>query len=470
MTGWRLAATLVLLLTAVIVVESAPGQQTETQPADVTVFRVFLKDGTGLVSYGEVARVGDRVLFSMPTNGSVATPELQLVDLAADRVDWDRTERYAHSARAAHYLQHRAALDYLQLSNEVAQTLETVALTKDPALRLSIVETARKKLADWPKTHYNYKDAEVQQMLSFLDGAIADLRTSTGAQQFSLNFVSATPASPALVPLLPPPSLRESIELTLRAATATDLTADRTLLLSAALKMLERNASRLPGGWASTTTASTKAALEREKGIDRAYRDLSTRLLRTATRRARAADIRGVERVLSDARARDAALGGRRPDVVNALVAAVEDRIKAAEQLQEARTQWATRLPSLKEYRATIDLSLIRFQAIVPWLDDIRSLAGSPPSTLRGIQRTAERIITTLETVSPPDELKVAHALFASAANLASNAAQIRGDAARGANIARAWDASAAAAGALMLGDQARSEIATMLRTPQLPR
>ena len=34
---------------------------------DATMFRVFLKDGRSLISYGEVARVGERVVFSMPT-------------------------------------------------------------------------------------------------------------------------------------------------------------------------------------------------------------------------------------------------------------------------------------------------------------------------------------------------------------------------------------------------------------------
>ena len=32
----------------------------------VTLFRVFLNDGTAVVSYGEYARVGDRLVFSMP--------------------------------------------------------------------------------------------------------------------------------------------------------------------------------------------------------------------------------------------------------------------------------------------------------------------------------------------------------------------------------------------------------------------
>ena len=58
------------------------------------MFRVFLKDGRSLVSYGELARVGDRVVFSMPTDVG-ANPALRLVDIPADQVDWDRTDRYA---------------------------------------------------------------------------------------------------------------------------------------------------------------------------------------------------------------------------------------------------------------------------------------------------------------------------------------------------------------------------------------
>ena len=50
-----------------------------------TLFRVFLQEGTSLVSYGEVARVGDRVVFSMPTSASPTAPDLQLVNIAADR-------------------------------------------------------------------------------------------------------------------------------------------------------------------------------------------------------------------------------------------------------------------------------------------------------------------------------------------------------------------------------------------------
>src|ERR1044071_8196245 len=78
---------------------------------DATLLRVFLRDGTSLVSYGEPARVGDRVIFSMPT-AVTPNPPLHLVNLPADRVDWDRTDRYSAAARQSHYINTQAELDF----------------------------------------------------------------------------------------------------------------------------------------------------------------------------------------------------------------------------------------------------------------------------------------------------------------------------------------------------------------------
>src|SRR4029079_13576676 len=78
----------------------------EAAPLDdeAPLLRVFLTDGTSLVSYGEPARVSDRVIFSMPTAATPNAP-LHLVNLPLTRVDWDRTTRYAATARASHYIQ-----------------------------------------------------------------------------------------------------------------------------------------------------------------------------------------------------------------------------------------------------------------------------------------------------------------------------------------------------------------------------
>jgi len=52
--------------------------------------------------------------------------------------------------------------------------------------------------------------------------------------------------------------------------------------------------------------------------------------------------------------------------------------------------------------------------------------------------------------------------------HLAGQAAQVRRAATLAGDMARAWDASSAAAGALMLGSRARTDIQTLLRPPQL--
>jgi hypothetical protein len=75
------------LVAAVLVIPASRSAAAE----DATLLRVFLNDGTSLVSYGEPARVGDRVVFSMPT-GAGPSPPLQLIDIPASRVNWDRTK------------------------------------------------------------------------------------------------------------------------------------------------------------------------------------------------------------------------------------------------------------------------------------------------------------------------------------------------------------------------------------------
>src|SRR5512140_795762 len=216
---------------------------------NATLFRVFLKDGTTLVSYGEFARVGDRVVFSIPT-AATPDPPLQLVNIAAERVDWERTDRYTASARADHYVATRAEDDYASLTSEVARTLNEVATTDDPSRRLSIVEGARKSLAAWPAQHYNYRFNDVRQMVMLLDEAIADLRSATGNGRFDLSLVAYADA-PTAEPVLPPPTPKEAIEQTLRAAAVVESPIERMSLLSAAVGAIDSTRNALPADWAA---------------------------------------------------------------------------------------------------------------------------------------------------------------------------------------------------------------------------
>jgi hypothetical protein len=434
---------------------------------DAVLLRVFLADGTSLVSYGEPARVGERVIFSMPTE-ITPNPALHLVDLPAERVDWDRTNRYAANARMTRYVQTQAENDYAALSNQVATTLNEIAHTPDPEQRLAIVERARRTLAEWPDNHYGYRRSEVLQMLSMLDEAIADLRAARGAGRFDLT-LSAFADPPAIVePLLPPPTPREAIEQVLAAARAVDTAAERTSLLATAVATIDRTRNALPVEWAAATRADAAEAMQAELRLDRSYQQLTAQTMASASRRARIADVPGLERLLLSIPQRDAALGARRPDAVKALVAAVEAKLDAARQLQLARDRWAMRAPELRQYSAAIGTLMDLFTELTPPLESIKSLAGSPPTTLAFIERRVARILKLVSAIAPPQEVAAAHALLINAVQLAGHSAEIRREAVLAGDMTRAWDASSAAAGALMLGAKARADIQSLLREPQL--
>ena len=435
---------------------------------EATLLRVFLVDGTSLVSYGEPARVGDRVIFSMPT-AAAPNPPLHLVNLPIARVDWERTSRYAATARAAHYVETQAESDYAALSNDVASTLNEVAMTAEPAQRLAIVQRARQTLADWPQTHFNYRAAEVRQLLGLLDEAIADLQASRSPGRFALT-LSAFTDPPAIVePLLPPPATpRDTIEQVLTAARSVDMSAERTSLLATAVAAIDGNRAALPSAWAAERRRDAQLQIASDFRLDRSYRSLSARMMALASWRAKRADVIGVERVIRAIQRRDAALGNKRPDAVNSLIAAVQAKLDVARQLRLALDGYALRAPMLEQYRAAIRAPMELLAQLTPSLEAVKALSGSEPSTLVTLHLIASRIVQRASAIHPPEELAAAHALLISAAQLAANAAAIRREAALASSMTRAWDASSAAAGSLMLGARARTDIQSLLKPPQL--
>src|SRR5262245_60277692 len=138
-----------------------------------TLFRLFLLDGTVLVSYGEFARVDDRVVFSMPVGQTAEEPRLQVASVRAALVDWPRTERYSESARYQRYAQTRGEEDFRVLSNQVALALNDVALSSNRQQALAMAEKVRRSVAEWPQSHYGYRANDVREIVSVLDEAIA---------------------------------------------------------------------------------------------------------------------------------------------------------------------------------------------------------------------------------------------------------------------------------------------------------
>jgi hypothetical protein len=173
-------------------------------------------------------------------------------------------------------------------------------------------------------------------------------------------------------------------------------------------------------------------------------------------------------RLVDRVHASDRELGERRPELVEALVAGVQARLDAARRLRLARDRWALRAPELREYYAAIKLPLDLFAKLEPALQRIKSLAGSSPASLQMIEGAVTQILEQAGTLAPPPEFRAAQALLISAVQMAGNAGRIRREATMSEDIARAWDASSAAAGALMLGSRARTDMQNLLRPPQL--
>src|SRR5687767_13705156 len=217
---WIAGAILALLIGANA---SAAGlREAAANGAAAVLYRVFLKDGGVLVSYGEFARVADRVVLSIPIGGTDASPVLHVISVAEDAVEWQRTNAYAQAARARHYAETQGEADFARLTREVADTLYMVGSTDDPAKRLALAEASRRRLVEWPQTHYGYKADELQQMTTWLDQVVSELRVAAGQSSFDLALVSsvAMPSIPQ-VEILPAPTFRERLENGLMAARLT---------------------------------------------------------------------------------------------------------------------------------------------------------------------------------------------------------------------------------------------------------
>lgn len=437
------------------------------QPADAPLLRVFLTDGTSFTCYGEWVRLDDKVVFSLPLS-AVAAPDLQLVTLPAARVDWRRTERYAETARAVHYASTRAEDDFAQFSNQVAAVLSGVAREPDASRRLAQAEAARTSLAEWPRQHYGYRATDVQQMLALLDEVIAGLRASTGQGQFELNLVSATPP-PVAETLLPAPGATQLAEELLVASTLAESPVERTTLLERLVTFIDRAAGLLPASWATAVRTTALGSIASERAIDAAYAKLAAATLDRASARTRAADVRGLERLRAETLKADRSLGAARPAEVTAMLAAIDAGAESARRLRLARDQWRLMLPAYRSYQRAMRPALRALEVAEDPLEDIRAQAGPSPGVLKRVMNRFYRARPAVTGTNPPPPLAAAHALLQSAWDLADNALKLRLRAVETGDQARATDASAAAAGALMLSQRARDDIAQAVKAPALP-
>ena len=242
--------------------------------------------------------------------------------------------------------------------------------------------------------------------------------------------------------------------------------ADRTALAAEARTALTA-APAAP--WTAEARARADRILDGERRVDVRYAALSQATVRAIDRPGRAHDVAGLLRVRARVVERDAALGRARPEAVQGLLALVDARLDAARRLQLARDQWASRVPALRRYRRDVAPWLDLFVAHRAALDQIRALSGPSIDRLATFDLALARLAPLLKTLAVPADARGAHAAMLGAIGLAESASRGRARAIETQNLSVAWEASAAAAGAIQMAERATRDVAALLRPPAAP-
>jgi len=462
------ARTMVRLLLALIVFGclALPRAVCAAEP-DVTLFRLFMLDGSVFVSYGEFVRLDDNVIFSMPVGGPSDQPRLQVAMVRSELVDWTKTDRYAASARYQRYAATRGEEDYLRLSNEVADVLNSIALSTDRQQALAIAERARLTVAAWPQSHYGYRQNDIREILSVLDQAISSLRTVGGGNPFELSLV-AMASPPEIEPVLGMPNVREQLNQALRLASLATAPSERMALLQGALALVAEAGPGLPAAEASKYRNDVEHAIRTELDVDKRYRDLSSRLLDQATRAAQRADGPAVERIAARVKKEDTKLGQKRPQIVEALNTSLQTKLTESRRLRLLRDQWALRRDTYRQYQRSVGSSLLLLVKSTASLRAIRTLDGPSPAQLVALKSQLSGGAARLERMRTPEYLRDVHERLVGAWRFAENAARARFDAISNADATAAWEASSSAAGALMMLARVQQDLTSLLAPPQL--
>jgi hypothetical protein len=271
-----------------------------------------------------------------------------------------------------------------------------------------------------------------------------------------------------LEPVLGMPSARQQLDQIFKVISMTSRASERVALLHSAMGVLAEADSSLTEVDAAALRRSTEAQIREELDVDARYALLSDRLIEKATRAAGRARISDVQRVLTDIPKEDAKLGRQRPELVQALHAAIQRRLDDARQLRLLRDRWTVRQSLYRDYQRSVGTQLLQLVKAQPSLEAIRRLEGPAPDVLQALRARLSGGAERLRRLRTPEDLRVTHDLLVGAWRFAENAAQARLDAIAAADIATAWEASSAAAGALMMLSRAQQQLRELLEPPRL--
>jgi hypothetical protein len=444
-------ATIVLLL-----MTAAAGAQ-PVSPASATTYRVFLTSGEPLPSYGEPVFVDDRVIFNLLVGSGDGAQEVQLVSLPASGVDSERTTRYAHAMRASHYAATRGEADYAALTAEVARVLDQLTAISDPRRRLALAEGARRQLLAWSEEHYQYRADDIRELALLFDDVIAELRIAAGESGVVFELV-ARPAP--LEPLLPPPTLRETVALALSAARFADIGTERADILRRASEV----AARMDDTAVRDTVSTT---LEEEVKAGTAYASLISAMRARADAARQRGDLESLERITPELERQDQQLGQRRPAEVREFNAHLAATIEATRTFRAALDAHTRQIAGLRRYADGVTPLLDRFDQLRPVLSALREMRGLTAEQLSSMDADLLRLGRDLDRVRPPLVQANVHATFQNVLRLAREGV-VRRRQARSSQASEMREASAAASGALLLVGQVRRELTASLRRPTI--
>jgi hypothetical protein len=154
--------------------------------------------------------------------------------------------------------------------------------------------------------------------------------------------------------------------------------------------------------------------------------------------------------------------------MVQALTASVQEQLDKARHHRLLLDQWQSRQAIYREYQRSVGTEMMQLVKARAALESIRKLEGPPPAQLTSMQRTLSGGSVRLDRIRVPDYLRSTHELIVSAWRFAETAAAARLRAVASGEIATAWEASSAAAGALMMLSRAQGEIRTLIEPPKL--
>ena len=434
----------------------------DAQPAQANpsldVFRIFLRDGRVMSSYGEPAQVEGDLVFVV-TQGQKGGVETQdLITVPVVKIDMARTLEYASALRSAKYGATRGEKEYQDFTADIARAMAALEASDDKDRRIGIAQVARSRIMGWSEQHFGYRAEDLRQLASLLSEVIVELQAANGISQFSLEFVANVAPAPS-VPLAASPSAAETVSMALTAASVTDVGVERIALLKSASAVV----ASLPDA-TDKLRAEVAKALADETAVEASYRSLFRNAFTRADLAVRQGRPATIRRLIQDVQAADERLGHRRVNETAATMRRLRSEFELAIEQAAANARFNRLRPQLQAYEVRARAVLDGWGSHVSVLSAIKDGRRTSPGSVDSAVRRFGELDRALIALKPPEDLLDVHGVFRSAVLMARQALLIGQRLNVAKNSELSLNASSAVAGAEMLRAKGLGDLAAALK------